>query len=94
MLFYYPVQKLSKINWFLLQDIQLFVTIPHYEDIENDERYDGENKVDNFVEPDINHYVPVIRSAKEFYYVVSNKDEREQRCEHTLTCYFLRCTIH
>ena len=70
MLFYYPVQKLSKINWFLLQDIQLFVTIPKYEDIENDERYDGENKVENF-EPDINHYVPVIRSAKVFYYVHS-----------------------
>ena len=68
--FYYPVQKLSKINWFLLQDIQLFVTIPKYEDIENDERYDGENKVENF-KPDIHHYIPVIRSAK---------DERGQRC--------------
>ena len=43
--------------------------IPQNENVENDQRGDGEHNVEHCVEPEIvNVYVPIIRSAKEFYY--------------------------
>ena len=62
------------INKFL---IRRRIYILENEDVEDDERCDGEHNVENCVEPEVvNVYVPVIRSAKEFHCIV--KSEREQ----------------
>ena len=62
-LFYFPGQILRLII------VRVNYQIPQNEYVEDDQRRDGEHNVQNCVEPQIvNVYVPVIRSAKEFYY--------------------------
>ena len=56
------------INKFLLRRR---IYILENDDIEDDERCDGENNVENCVEPEIvNVYVPVIRSAQKNFCIV------------------------